>query len=152
MWRSVTKATQGVLCGLDNVVTQLQALRPALFLDFSGQTELLMVSDYGGQHSEARYEAYTFVLTTRRWWASWERERRAVRGTFLLTRRFSFKNLNDDKRWEALPAMLSAASRLPGVSFTVLVNRCIKTLFSTTGALDMKRPELARIDRKSTRL
>lgn len=144
MWRSVTTAN-GVLGSLNYVLTTLQQQRPTSFPDFSGHPALFVASDYSGQHESARYEAYGFVITTREWWGSWERARLELRGKFLLMRRFSFKTLDDERRWEALPEFLAAASQLQGLSFTVLVNKHICTLFSTTGKLNLNRPELARI-------
>src|ERR1700687_4292100 len=145
MWRPVIKATVGVLSGLNHTLTTLQQQRPTIFPDFSGHPGLFVASDYSGQNEGARYEAYGFVMTTRQWWGSWEHARRDLRGKFLLMRRFSFKTLDDEKRWEALPEFLAAASQLEGLSFIVLVNKRISSLFSTSGRLDMRRPELARI-------
>jgi hypothetical protein len=64
---------------------------------------------------------------------------------FLLTRTMSFKALNDAKRREALPRFLAAASRLEGLTITVAIHKNIKSLFSTKGRIDMKRPDLVMV-------
>jgi hypothetical protein len=145
MWRHVAAATEGVLWGLNDVLTRLSQQQPHLFPDFFPYPAIFVASDYSGQHQTAHYEAYSFVMTNRQWWGSWEHARLKVRSKFLLMRRFSFKALDDAKRWEALPAFLDAAAQMQGVSVTILVNKRFRTLFSTSGRLNLKRKELARI-------
>lgn len=135
----------GILAGIDGVLCKLQEQKPAIFPNFSDDATLFAASDYSGQHSTASHEAYSFVFTTPRRWQSWERHRLEVRGTFLLTRRISFKTLEDRKRSEALPAFLAAAKALEGLTVTILVNKTLRSLFSSSGTLNLKRPELARV-------
>lgn len=145
MWHRVQNASVGVLAALDQVLCTLQQQKPTLFPDFSDDTALLAASDYSGQHKDASYEGYSFVFTTPKRWKSWERHRLEVRSSFLLTRRISFKTLDDNKRWEVLPFFLAAAARLEAVTITILVNKSLQSLFASSGTLDLKRPELARV-------
>jgi hypothetical protein len=144
MWRQITKPNIGMLAGLDRVFCDLQKQRPAIFPDFSNESTIFAASDYSGQHRNAAYEAYSFVLTTPKRWQSWERHRLKMRSQFLLMRRISFKSLEDKRRREVLPVFMAAAALLEGITLTVLVNKTLGSLFSSTGKLDLNHPELAR--------
>jgi len=134
-----------MLAGLDHIYCELQKQRPAIFPDFSDDSIIFAASDYSGQHKNASYEAYSFVLTTRKRWQSWERHRLQIRSRFLLRRRISFKSLEDKRRWEVLPVFMAAAALLDGITFTILVNKKLGSLFSPTGKLDLNHPDLARL-------
>ncbi len=143
MWTSVSKANVGVLAGLDRVLSTLQASKPKLFPDLHDDDVLLVASDYSGHHQTATYEAFSFVFTTQRRWITWERHRLRIRGQFLLTRRISFKTLDDKKRWEVLPLFLGAAALLDALTISLLIDKTIGSLFATTGVLNRLHPELA---------
>jgi hypothetical protein len=145
MWRQVSKANMGILGGLNDLFCTLQKQKPTIFPNFSNEGTIFAASDYSGQHKNAAYEAYSFVLTTPKRWQSWERHRLEVRSRFLTMRRISFKVLEDKKRWEMLPLFLAAAALLEGVTITILVNKTLGSLFSSSGTLDLNRPELARV-------
>jgi hypothetical protein len=133
-----------MLAAFDQVFCALQKARPVMFPDFSDESTIFAASDYSGQHKTAGYEAYSFVLTTPKRWQSWERHRIEIRSRFLMTRRISYKSLEDKKRWEVLPIFMAAAAILEGITFTILVNKKIVSLFSKSGKIDLDHPDLAR--------
>ena len=50
-----------------------------------------------------------------------------------LSRRLAYKDLRDSRKSAALPGFLEAATQLHGLSFTILVDRRIRTLFQDSG-------------------
>src|SRR5438270_3086988 len=138
-WQTISNENLGILTRMDAVFWEVQKRSSKVFDDYSGPG-LFLASDYSGHHRSAKYEAYSFVITTPVWWRAWERNRRYVRQSLLLNRRLSFKSLNDQKQWEALPIFLAAAASLRGLCFTLLVNKTVGSLFSPD-TLDRSRPE-----------
>ncbi|VWD44089.1 hypothetical protein BLA50215_05612 [Burkholderia lata] len=85
---------------------------------------MIIASDYSGQHKEATHEAYSFLVTTDHALNEWLPLLRAFREKWLPDgRRISFKKLNEPVRWRALPAFLDTAGKLSGNLITVLIDR-----------------------------
>ncbi len=83
---------------------------------------MLVFSDYGGAHKDARYEVMSFLVTTQEGISAFLDERRRLRdGPLGTRRRMAYKSLNDEVRLRSLPAFLEAADQLAGllISFAV---------------------------------
>jgi hypothetical protein len=91
---------------------------------------LLLASDYSGQHPGATHECISVLLTDDRASARWNRERINIRTRFLNDgRRMSFKTLNDRRRAEALDSFLDAANTVRGLLISVVIARKLGSLF-----------------------
>ena len=83
---------------------------PAALPCFDGAAQLLIGSDYGGQHANSHYESLAFVVADTAALDPWLGARERLREKYLPDRRrMSFKSLNDQLRMGALPEFLSAA-------------------------------------------
>lgn len=132
----------GVMNGLSNAIARSERSRPGVIPDLRGAPTLLLGSDYAGFHRSARFEVISFIASNLELLQDWDRERCALRESILLDgRRMSFKSLNDRQRRLALSAFLAAANRIPGLLFTVAIDRRMETVFEerrklTRGGVD----------------
>jgi len=105
--------------------TVQRRLRQASMPSLTGET-LLITSDYSGSDKQSRYEVYSFLITSPYEWHAWRELRTDVRHDYLRDgRRLSFKALNDRRRQAALPHFLQAASVLPGLCITFIVDKAM---------------------------
>ncbi len=96
--------------------------------------DVLISSDYSGDHRGSRYRVISFLIADARSWKTWETERKSIRALHLPdTRRMSFKSLTDRRRRAALQPFLQAASRLRGVCVTFAIHRSVASLFAAQG-------------------
>jgi hypothetical protein len=88
-------------------------------------SDVVLASDYSGEHAPPEFQVLSFLLTTRRSvFHDWEPTRLAVRQKYLTeNRRMSFKNLNDALRINALSEFLEAASLLNGLLVCVAIEK-----------------------------
>lgn len=99
---------------------------------------LVIASDYGGDHKRSRFRAYSFLLANLDALDRWNRARRLFRLRHLRDgRRMSFTRLGDLKRRKALPEFLNIADTIPGILISVLVDRRIGSIFSKTADRDL---------------
>ena len=85
---------------------------------------LLMFSDYGGAHKQARYEIISFLALTLPGLRSFDDERRRLReGSMGSERRMSYKALNDTMRMRSLPSFLTAADQLQGLLISFALDK-----------------------------
>lgn len=98
--------------------------------------------DHGGQHSAARFRSTSILLADLTRCGPWDSQRAAVRQRWLADgRRMSYKRLGDRVRQTALPWFLAAANSIPGLLFTVLIDKRISSIFQDP--LKPKKPEFA---------
>lgn len=115
---------------------------PSSLPDFSSAANILLASDYSGEHPGATYQVLSFLLADLSKCGHWNDERIKLREQFLSDkRRMSFKALRDNKRAQALPYFLMAADNIPGLCFSVAIDNSIKTLFDGVTPLDLQNPE-----------
>lgn len=98
--------------------------------------QLLSAADFSGSHAGSIYESYAFLvldLDANQWWLQ---AQRAFRREVLMTRRLSFKALNDRVRRDALPTFLTVANEIQGALTVVAVNRAVGTLFEGARVAD----------------
>jgi hypothetical protein len=130
VWHSIPNPSLELIRLLNQLVVEAQDRNPQLLPDLTRSDNILIASDYSGQHQTARFESSSFLFTTRESWVAWAGYRKQLRDQFLRDgRRMSFKRLSDSQRWEALPHFLAAAGGLHGLSLTVLIDRSIRSLF-----------------------
>jgi hypothetical protein len=140
-WNHIGPA-HGLMSGLSDSIREMESKGILSLPDLRTGPVILVASDYGGQHNTARYESLSFLFANLEECGDWNHQREALRSEFLPDRRrMSYKNLNDNKRKEALFPFLLAANVIPGLSVTFLINKSINSLFTNQGKLQV--PELS---------
>jgi len=132
MWHRIQNPGLDLIRMMNDVMSGAQTRNPQLFPNVRTSHTILLTSNYSGHHDTARFESYSFLLTTPESWSAWEQYRAKWRSQLPADargRRMSYKNLNDGYRQQALPHLLAAAGGLHGLSFTVLVDRSLRNLF-----------------------
>ena len=123
IWRPITEERAGYLFGLSDSIAIVEAKNPELLSSVANGT-MIVASDYSGQHKEAKYEAYSFLITTEDTLNDWLPLLKEYRQKWLPDgRRISFKKLNEAVRWRALPHFLDTVAQLGGNLITILVDR-----------------------------
>lgn len=127
IWNKNITCVWGVTSSIDRVIRQLEIAKADLLPDLHSARSLVMTSDYGGQHKQAVYESFSFLVADLERCGSWDKARLAVREEFFSdNRRMSYKGLNDRERRKALLPFLAAANLIPGMLATVLVRKEFK--------------------------
>ncbi|WP_322064207.1 hypothetical protein [Burkholderia ubonensis] len=123
IWQPVVDVGAGYLFSLSDSLSLTEEKYPGILSPVE-DGDLVIASDYSGQHKEATHEAYSFLVTTDLALSEWLPLLREFRERCLPDgRRISFKKLSEPVRWRALPDFLETASRLSGNLITVLVDR-----------------------------
>lgn len=101
--------------------------------------DLVVTSDYGGEHNSATHRIYAFLIS-QGVSPQWGKEMRRIRRTLLTDgRRMSFKRVVDERRMKALEAYLQAADTLEGHLVVVAVDKRIKRLVCFADEFDRFR-------------
>jgi len=113
---------------MDTAVRQLKELP-----DFSGDKGILVTSDFGGEHSSALFNTYSFVFVAQDKSSVFEQEIKELRskhGLLDTYSEFKFKDLAYGPRSRALPGFLSLVDKyIHGAVVTIAVEKKIETLF-----------------------
>lgn len=142
-WHHLDDPDFGFMNTFSESVRDAEAKYPGLLPDLRQGSTLFIASDYSGQHDQAWFESFCFLLADLKRCGDWEELRRNLRRRFLPDgRRMSYKNLGDKKRRKALIPFLNAANAIPGIVTTILVDKRIESLFRKDGRLDMNDPQL----------
>ncbi|MCX5637151.1 MAG: hypothetical protein NTX52_05595 [Planctomycetota bacterium] len=143
-WRAVPTHEKTFTGLLNNEFLCLNANYPRCLPEFEDAGTLLLGSDYSGEHSEAPYMVYSFLMTSLESWANWEPIRLCVRQIYLRdSRRMSYKRLSDGQRRKALIPLLEAANTLRGLSFSIALNKQCVSVFAASPPLDLNNPQFA---------
>jgi hypothetical protein len=95
-----------------------------------GGPQLIMTSDYSGQHAGCDAEVYSFLIADAVYLWLWQEMRKNLRQKYLPDmRRMSYKALGDKQRQAALIPFLRIANCIPGLLLTIMVDKRIKQLF-----------------------
>lgn len=138
-WRLGSRPDLRSMDIVNKLFRMLDMRGPGALPCFDGATQLLVGSDYGGQHAGSKYESLAFVVADAKALGPWLDAQRRCRETHLPDgRRMSFKSLSDRMRATALPDFLSAADLIPGLLLVVLFDKRIGSIF----APDDKQAEL----------
>lgn len=123
VWSTLAPTEFGLLNNLSDIVAKWEAENPGSLTPVGDGPILLLASDYGGQHREARFETFSFLVADWIYLWLWDEMRREVRRTILPERTIGYKNLNDGVRRKALAPFLRAANVIPGLLFTVALDK-----------------------------
>lgn len=118
----------------------MEKRRPGNFPDIDPAAPLLIFSDYGGSHTQSRFDSYSYLLTQPAVLPLWERERTDIRRAYGLGRcGMEYKRLQAADRSRALMPWLVAADGLQGLLVTVLVSKSFGRLYSAELIAELKR-------------
>lgn len=141
-WYHRDQPELGFMNTVSESISQADRSKPGSIPNFRGFGTFIIASDFGGLHSDARYEVYSFLLTNAERLGQWSNARADVRRRFLRDgRRMSYKVMNDRVRRRALAHFLAASNLIPGLIATVAVNRRIQSLFTKSGRFVSDSPE-----------
>lgn len=130
----------------------MEQCRPGNFPTFDAKQPLLVFSDYGGSHKEARFESYAYFLTQPSVLPGWEKDRNDIRQAYgFVNCRMAYKKLESADRARTLWPWLVAADDLHGLLVTVLVEKSFGSFFSSDdlALLRTEVPEYATMNTKS---
>lgn len=99
---------------------------------FHGAQAIGILSDYGGSHDEARFDTYTFLFADFGALHTFDESVKAIRDRTRLprTREISFKALREGHVTAVIPDVLRAADMIPGLLFTLAVEKCVGSIVS----------------------
>jgi len=116
---------------LANAISQIKELP-----DFSDDSKIAVVSDFGGEHKGARFHTYSFLLMAYNKVGPFEDKIRSLRdkyGLFKPYSEFAFKDLTFGPRSRALPEFLHLVDNfIHGVLVTVAIDKRIGTVFGSS--------------------
>jgi len=137
IWRHIADEQSGYLFNLSDSMRIIEELNPG-FLNELSHGQLVVASDYSGQHKNAQYEAYGFLVTTDHYLLDWVPSFSDFRSRYLPDgRRIAFKNANEKMRRAALPEFLNAVGCLRSNIVTILVDRNVGS-FSGGNLADLR--------------
>jgi hypothetical protein len=126
-WHPLRRPELGPINLISDQIEGLERRNPGLLTTLRLGPTLALFCDYSGHHRASTHEAFSFLLVDLVYCWRWEEARRVIRKKFLNdSRRMSFKALNDRQRRQALMPFLQAADSIPGIVFTVVVDKHIK--------------------------
>lgn len=132
------------MSSLSDTLCRLEVKEKHALPDLHEGSTLLVMSDYSGQHTTAKFESLSFLIADFEKCDVWEQKRHLWRQRNLPDgRRMAFKSLKDGFKERALEEFLEAADNIVGLSVTILVRKDIKTLFGTDERINWQNPELA---------
>src|SRR5262245_43946307 len=100
-WSTPRNGEPGTLAGtMSEAIRQRESAVGDLLPNLGDDSELVLVSDYAGEHKAAQYQVLSFLLADRPGvLGSWEADRLAIRQRFFRDgRRFTFKGLSDQSK------------------------------------------------------
>lgn len=141
LWNLELKAEWGVTSSISDLIGQLELGKPGILPRVRYGSTLFLASDYSGEHKGATHEAFSFLLADLNSLGLWNELRKRVRANFLRdSRRMSFKGLNDRQKRKALLPFLRAADTIPGLLFSVLVEKRLASDFKLSETERKKLP------------
>jgi hypothetical protein len=101
---------------------------PDFFPNLRAEREVVIASDYSGEHKGCDYLVMSFLVTDREGvMTSWEKERLEVRQRHLgAERTHAFKSLADANRQKALIPFLQASSKLKGLLACIAIDKTLE--------------------------
>ncbi|GAA0478659.1 hypothetical protein Aca07nite_74710 [Actinoplanes capillaceus] len=123
-WRSLLRPDFGLADVISDTIARASHVHEDCIRELRGAESLLLFSDYGGAHKEAKFEVLSFLVTTVPGVREFDTERRRLRAGGLGTeRRMAYKSLNDKVRMRNLGAFGSAANLLPGLLVNFAIDK-----------------------------
>ncbi|WP_422375503.1 hypothetical protein [Roseibium sp.] len=129
-WKPIEVAEAGYLRIISDSIQNLEKKVEDVFFPLV-EGDLIVGSDYSGQHKGASHEAYSFIVTSDVFFVEWLGQLAEFRRQWLPDgRRLSFKKLNENVRWKSLPHFLTLSGELKGNLITILVSNEIKSFIA----------------------
>lgn len=129
VWHPISDNQIGYLFSLSESLKVYESSNPGIFHTLD-QSPMWVASDYSGQHKDASHESYTFLVTSELLLRKWLPQLHEFRQRHLPDgRRLSFKRLNDNIRWKALPRYLSTMGNFEGTIITIMVDKRVGSFF-----------------------
>lgn len=126
VWNRISDVSAGIASSVSDAISIVEWRNPGVLRSVSCG-DMVILSDYSGQHKNSLYEAYSFLVNNMEAVSEWTEVRREFREKWLPDgRRISFKQLNEKVRAKAYPHYLAACSLLKANIITFLVHRNIK--------------------------
>ena len=123
-WRVISQPDFGLAAVISDAISGSEAVIENSIRSLRRSRTLLMFSDYGGEHKGARYEVFSYLVTTPVGFSGFDAERVQLRRAGLgVERRMAYKALNDRVRLRSLTGYLEAADRLAGVLISFAVDK-----------------------------
>lgn len=98
-WMLGDRPDLGAMNSANILIRELDVGDPRAFPDLRRGKTIVIGSDFSGQHSTSKYEAFGFVFADLHCCSAWMEARRSLREDMLSDgRRFSYKSLKDRKR------------------------------------------------------
>ena len=142
-WIHATDPESGFFDELNQALEQFEKAYPMAFPDLRGEQSIYVVSDYGGEHKSARFEAQSFLFATSSTASNWIAKRQQIRDLYLRDgRTMSYKGLGDQRKRDALIPFLAAADSIDGLLLVVLIDKNVRSIFSRNERQLSKLPEL----------
>lgn len=123
-WRCISRSDLGLSDVISDSISSSRNITSDTIRSLRTSRSLLMFSDYGGTHKGARYEVYSFLITTPAALSSFDTMRIHLRQGGLGTqRRMAYKALNDNVRLRSLADYLHLADHITGVLISIAVDK-----------------------------
>jgi hypothetical protein len=123
-WRTLSRPELGLADVISNNISASGHVQGGCLRALRSAPSLLMFSDYGGAHKQARYEVLSFLVSTVQGLQAFDTERRRLReGSLGSERRMSYKALNDRVRMRSLHAYLTAIDQLRGLLISFALDK-----------------------------
>lgn len=123
IWQQIANRELGYLSSIGEALHNLHSTKNDAFNSVECG-EIIFCSDYSGQHKTAKYETYSFVITTDLFLRKWLPLLGDFRQKYLPDgRRLSFKKLNEPMRKRSLEPFLKVASLLEGNLVSVMIDK-----------------------------
>jgi len=130
VWNPLENNRFGLMNTVSDSIAKLERKRSEGLTTLRLGPKLLMVSDYSGHHHGATHEVLSFLLADAIFLWRWNEDRQMMRRRCRLgKRRMAFKAMGDRIRRRALNQFLAASNSIPGLSYTVLIDKRINSLF-----------------------
>lgn len=136
-WKLVSRPHLGLANRISALITRKAWSDPDSLPDFRATSKVLVACDYSGDAKHYRFRSLSVLIADACELELWDRLRtRLRRECFREPRRIAFKSIRERQRAAALVPFLRAANTLPGILFTLLVDKHIPTVFRCDHELD----------------
>lgn len=131
VWHPIKRPDLALLNSISDLIHKCETEEPGLLTSVRLGPTVILTCDFSGQHKDAEFECYSFLIADLAYLWFWDELRKGVRDEYLPNnRRMSFKGLNDNHRQRALVPFLQAAGWIPGLLLSILIDKSIHSLFN----------------------
>lgn len=134
-WNTYLKSIHAAPGAIHNIISTRVRDNDLFLPDFRNSSEVVIFSDYGGEHKQSRFTSYSFLITTpfevqRMFpYIADLRQKYSTNGRVM-----NYKNLRDKLRLHALPEYLHHYNYLNGIMLNVLVDKySLESIFMKNG-------------------